>query len=563
MPYIGSDPSNRFVAPKAASVFSGDGSTTAFTLDHAVGSDEDILVSVDGVIQEPSVAYAVSSGTTLTFTAAPSSNSGNNIFVYYLFRTVGTVSHPSNNALSATTGTFTGALSAKGGAVFNEDSADVDFRVESNGEANMLVVDGGNNAVVIGESAPDTSISGGTPAFQVIGSAFDSFMSLTRRVASASAPVLALTKSRNTSVGSHTIVQDGDTIGEINFFADDGTDFDSRVGTIKAQVDGTPGANDTPGRLVFMTSADGSNSPSERMRIDSSGNVGIGGNGNPTLYVVNNNAGPGLTAANATAVFHGSVDAGKGGCIGFDFGASHTNYPVGIGYVITSQSGSTKGDLCFYTRSGTGDDAPSERIRITSDGRVGINDSTPTAGVDIAFDTQQVHALQIRNSNSSTGGGKYIQFAKANGDFTGSITQSSDQNTVAFNTSSDYRLKENVSYDFDATSRLKQLKPARFNWISDENNTTIDGFIAHEVSGIVPEAITGEKDGTQDVGTIKDEDDNVLHTDVLEITKQDGETWTKTGTKNVYQGIDQSKLVPLLVKTIQELEARITALENA
>jgi len=109
MPYIGPPAPNRFVAPKAASVFSGDGSTTAFTLDHAVGSDEDILVSVDGVIQEPSVAYAVSSGTTLTFTAAPSSNSGNNIFVYYLFRTVGTVSHPSNNALSATNVTIADA----------------------------------------------------------------------------------------------------------------------------------------------------------------------------------------------------------------------------------------------------------------------------------------------------------------------------------------------------------------------------------------------------------------------------------------------------------------------
>ena len=108
MPYIGPPAPDRFVAPKAAKQFSGDGSTTAFTLDHAVGSDEDILVSVDGVIQEPSVAYAVSSGTTLTFTAAPSSNSGNNIFVYYLFRTVGTVSHPSNNALTATNGTLTG-----------------------------------------------------------------------------------------------------------------------------------------------------------------------------------------------------------------------------------------------------------------------------------------------------------------------------------------------------------------------------------------------------------------------------------------------------------------------
>jgi len=109
MPYIGNTAANRFVASKAATQFSGDGSTTAFTLDHSVGADEDILVSVDGVIQEPSVAYAVS-GTTLTFTAAPSSNSGNNIFVYYLFRTVGTVDHPATSALTATNGNFTGTL---------------------------------------------------------------------------------------------------------------------------------------------------------------------------------------------------------------------------------------------------------------------------------------------------------------------------------------------------------------------------------------------------------------------------------------------------------------------
>ena len=156
MPYIGNTAADRFVASKAATQFSGDGSTTAFTLEHSVGADEDILVSVDGVVQEPSVAYAVSNGTTLTFTAAPSSNSGNNIFVYYLFRTIGTVSHPSNNALSASTGTFSGALSAKGGAVFNEDSADVNFRVESNGNANMLFVDGGENRVGIGSNAPTT-----------------------------------------------------------------------------------------------------------------------------------------------------------------------------------------------------------------------------------------------------------------------------------------------------------------------------------------------------------------------------------------------------------------------
>ena len=115
MPYLGNPAVDRFTSTKAASVYSGNGSTTAFTLEHSVGADEDILVSVDGVIQEPSVAYAVSSGTTLTFTAAPSSNSGNNIFVYYLFRTIGTVTHPPTSALSATSGTFSAGVSGTTG----------------------------------------------------------------------------------------------------------------------------------------------------------------------------------------------------------------------------------------------------------------------------------------------------------------------------------------------------------------------------------------------------------------------------------------------------------------
>ena len=124
MPYLGNTAGNRFVASKAATQFSGDGSETVFTLEHAVGSDEDILVSVDGVIQEPSVAYAVSNGTTLTFTAAPSSNSGNNIFVYYLFRTVATVDHPSTSSLQATDGTFTGDLTVDTDTLFADASND-------------------------------------------------------------------------------------------------------------------------------------------------------------------------------------------------------------------------------------------------------------------------------------------------------------------------------------------------------------------------------------------------------------------------------------------------------
>ena len=147
MPYLGNTAGNRFVAAKAATQFSGDGSTTAFTLDHAVGSDEDILVSVDGVIQEPSIAYAVSNGTTLTFTGAPSNNSGNNIFVYYLFRTVGTVSHPNNGALSASTGTFTGDVTV---------------------DTDTLKVDSSNDRVGIGNNTPLAllDIKGSTDSYE-------------------------------------------------------------------------------------------------------------------------------------------------------------------------------------------------------------------------------------------------------------------------------------------------------------------------------------------------------------------------------------------------------------
>ena len=131
-------------------------------------------------------------------------------------------------------------------------------------------------------------------------------------------------------------------------------------------------------------------------------------------------------------------------------------------------------------------------------------------------------------SNTQTGSWSNLKFHNPNG-IVGSIDTSGSG--TAYNTSSDYRLKENVTYSFDATSRLKQLKPARFNFKADAN-TTVDGFLAHEVSSIVPAAITGEKDGVDEEGNPS------------------------------YQGIDQSKLVPLLVKTIQELEARIAALES-
>ena len=185
MPYIGNASANRFVASKAATQFSGDGSTTAFTLDHSVGADEDILVSVDGVVQEPSVAYAVSNGTTLTFTAAPSSNSGNNIFVYYLFRTVGTIDHPATSALSATSGTFSTDLTV---------------------DTTTLVVDSTNNRVGIGTASP-------TQLLQVESSTNSAEVQLRLRGLTSSgggrSAVIGFDPSSTTSSENHTFIGDG------------------------------------------------------------------------------------------------------------------------------------------------------------------------------------------------------------------------------------------------------------------------------------------------------------------------------------------------------------------
>ena len=140
MAYIGNTAASKFVSNRAASVYSGDGSTVAFTLEQVVTQDEDVLVSVDGVVQEPSVAYAVSSGTTLTFTAAPSNNAGNNIFVYYLASQAGTIGHPSTQGLTATTGTFSGNATVAGtlgvtGDVTIGDASATDKKIVFDGNA--------------------------------------------------------------------------------------------------------------------------------------------------------------------------------------------------------------------------------------------------------------------------------------------------------------------------------------------------------------------------------------------------------------------------------------------
>jgi len=174
----------------------------------------------------------------------------------------------------ASTALVTGVLTANGGAVFNENSSDVDFRVESNGNANMLFVDGGNDAVVIGHNDATNGTFASSQAFQVVGTSFTtSSVGLTRFSADANGPSISLSKSRAAGIGTDTVVQDNDALGNILFTGADGTDLATQGASISAAIDGTPGGNDMPTRLTFATTGDGNSSPTERFRISSDGSL--------------------------------------------------------------------------------------------------------------------------------------------------------------------------------------------------------------------------------------------------------------------------------------------------
>jgi hypothetical protein len=196
-----------------------------------------------------------------------------------------------------------------------------------------------------------------------------------------------------------------------------------------------------------------------------------------------------------------------------------------------------------------------ERMRLDSSGNVFVGKTSANLGV-VGYEFRTNSAYFTANSDTVLGlnrtgsDGNSLEL-RNDGTIVGTISISGS--STSYNTSSDYRLKENVVTDWDATTRLKQLKPSRFNFIAHAD-TTVDGFLAHEVQEIVPEAISGTKDAMTA---------EVLYVDGDDIPDGKVVGDVKTASQINPQGIDQSKLVPLLVKTIQELEARITALEGA
>ena len=353
---------------------------------------------------------------------------------------------------------------------------------------------------------------------------------------------------------------------------------------------------------------------SEKVRMTDTGRVGIGTSSPVTTLDVGGSLSGGqgvigkqmLVSQTLNTAYSGASSGSWGGLMLNNNNSStsartatglhFTHGTSGVAGIVSTSTASQRADIRFITR-GAGDTV-AERVIITDDGNVGIGKSDPTTALQVlgqislitptngngmstncigtpanySFDVRDDGAFLFRIDPSKriqTNGGtnmnghlnligergqnfKAIAFEHSGqGGLIGNITTGSS--SVAYNTSSDYRLKENIVEITDATTRLKQLKPKRFNFIKDAD-TTVDGFIAHEVSNIVPEAISGTKDAVQ----LWEEGDKLPDG----VTVGDNKLDDDGNTIPEYQGIDQSKLVPLLVKTIQELEARITALET-
>jgi hypothetical protein len=272
MPYIGNELATQFQAFVTQTI-TGDGST-GYTLDRAVANGKELLVYINNVKQEEGSGKSyTASGTTITFSEAVAS--GDSCYLVYLGSAVQTVTPPDgslasytgNASISGTLG-VTGAVTANGGAVFNEDSADVDFRVESNGQTHALFVDAGNDHVNINTDSDLGSTLNVNGEITIANA--NSGIIMVENAADANGSNFTMRKSRNTTLNGHTVVQDGDTTGNINFQGSDGDEFLSTA-SISSAVDGTPGNNDMPGRLVFSTTANGGSSPAERMRISEAG----------------------------------------------------------------------------------------------------------------------------------------------------------------------------------------------------------------------------------------------------------------------------------------------------
>jgi hypothetical protein len=263
---------------------------------------------------------------------------------------------------------------------------------------------------------------------------------------------------------------------------------------------------------------------SEAMRIDSSRNVGIGTSSPQSrLHIVGASAAPlptggdglhfgsfgGYSSIEFAGTTAGYIDFNKGD--GTDF----------LGRILYDNNNN---NFVFYTNGNN------ERMRISSAGNLLIGTTSETLGgvtnrLNVQIPSTSTRGLAIQNGG--TGITTAITFVNSAGSPVGYINVT--DSATSYITSSDYRLKSDVQPMTTGLATIASLKPATYKWNAD--NSYGEGFIAHELQSVIPQAVTGEKDAVNDDGSVKS------------------------------QGVDYSKIVVHLVAAIQELSAKVAALE--
>ena len=475
---------------------------------------------------------------------------------------------------------------------------------------------------LVGTSTAQNTLGLAANIQQFGGDASTASMALMRGDNSAQGAFLVFSKSRNAAVASRTIEVDGDELGNIFFVADDGQDLTSSGAAIKAHIDGPVGADDIPARLSFWTCNDGQSAATEKMRLTQDGLLLVGetvngagthvvkgslkikteagethrlywiqGTGGYTLGNTGGAAIAGIATSEAGGVsqelafethrngsFHGEVmrltKAGRV-CIGlssqvvsklfvsggsFSVSGSDADFGSGGNRVFLDHdsnnvrfgstgggSASTRG-IAFYTSNGgTGTD---QRMLLDPSGdlMIGTTDEEPgrgdtNVGASIRSDGRIFSSVTGFSSFNRNSDGAVIVFARSGTDV-GNIAVTASGTT--YNPTSDYRLKENVVDITDGIEKVKKLKPYRYNFSTDPAKKVIDGFFAHEVSDIVAGAATGYKD-------------EVVTQEGLDEGKYDNK---KSVGDIVAQGLDYSRLTPILTAALQEAIAKIETLET-